>query len=94
MKAIIKKKQDKVELDAEYKLIGVMHSVDKWLEGDELETDEVTRAATMREKLLRIIESQQKPNIFIDYNRYKIEIEALYKLYPNELLDMYICVIF
>lgn len=60
MKAIIKNKQDKVELDAEYKLIGVMHSVDKWLEGDELETDEVTRAATMREKLLRIIESQQK----------------------------------
>ena len=43
--------------DLEYKLIGVMHSVDKWLEGDELEQDEVNRAITMREKTLRIVES-------------------------------------
>lgn len=40
----------------EYILLGVMHSVDKWLEGDELEQDEVNRAATMREKTLQIIE--------------------------------------
>lgn len=43
--------------DLEYKLIGVMHSVDKWLECDELEQDEVNRAITMREKTLRIVES-------------------------------------
>ena len=35
-----------------------MHSVDKWLDGKELEQDEVNRAATMREKTLRIIESR------------------------------------
>lgn len=39
-----------------YTLLGVMHSVDKWLEGDELEQDEVNRAVTMREKTLRIVE--------------------------------------
>ena len=41
----------------EYTLLGVMHSVDKWLEGDELKQDEVNRAITMREKTLRIIEN-------------------------------------
>lgn len=39
-----------------YKLEGVMHSVDKWLDGDELNKDEVNRAITMREKTLRIVE--------------------------------------
>jgi len=39
-----------------YKLLGVMHSVDKWLDGEELAQDEVNRAATMREKTLKIIE--------------------------------------
>lgn len=43
--------------DLLYKLTGVMHSVDKWLDGDELKQDEVNRAATMREKTLRLIES-------------------------------------
>lgn len=48
----------KSEVDKlEYTLLGVMHSVDKWLDGDELEQDEVNRAITMREKTLRIIES-------------------------------------
>lgn len=48
----------RAELDKlEYTLLGVMHSVDKWLEGDELEQDEVNRAITMREKTLRIIET-------------------------------------
>lgn len=42
--------------DLEYTLLGVMHSVDKWLDGAELEQDEVNRAATMREKTLRIVE--------------------------------------
>ena len=42
-----------------YILWGVMHSVDKWLDGAELEQDEVNRAATMREKTLRIIEEKQ-----------------------------------
>lgn len=39
-----------------YKLRGVMHSVDKWLDGKELKQDEVNRAATMREKTLQITE--------------------------------------
>ena len=34
-----------------YIILGVMHSVDKWLDGKELEQDEVNRAATMREKI-------------------------------------------
>ena len=41
----------------EYTLIGVMHCVDKWLDGDELKQDEVNRAITMREKTLRIVEN-------------------------------------
>lgn len=40
----------------EYKLTGVMHFVDKWLDGKELEQDEVNRAYTMREKILQMIE--------------------------------------
>lgn len=48
-----KSEHDKLE----YTLIGVMHSVDKWLDGEELERDEVNRAITMREKTLGIIEN-------------------------------------
>ena len=58
---------DKEQTDFEYTLIGVMHFVDKWLDGAELEQDEVNRAATMREKTLQIIEGKQA------------EIERLYK---------------
>lgn len=48
----------KSELDhLEYTLSGVMHFVDKWLEGKELEQDEVNRAIIMREKTLRIVEN-------------------------------------
>lgn len=42
----------------EYTLLGVMHSVDKWLDGEELKLNEVGRAAAMREKTLQIIESR------------------------------------
>lgn len=42
----------------EYTLMGVMHNVDKWLEGDELNHDPVTRAIIMREKLLNILENK------------------------------------
>ncbi len=42
-----------------YTIMGIMHSVDKWLDGDDLKKDEVTRAATMREKTLQITEKQQ-----------------------------------
>lgn len=44
----------------EYMIFGIMHSVDKWLEGKELEQDEVNRAAAMREKTLRIVEKQNR----------------------------------
>ena len=37
-----------------YKLSGVMLSVDKWLDGEELNQDEVNRACTMREKTFQI----------------------------------------
>ena len=43
----------------EYALVGVMHFVDKWLDGDELKQDEVNRAAIMREKTLQIVEAKQ-----------------------------------
>lgn len=45
--------------DLEHVLMAVMHSVDKWLEGDELKHNEATRAAIMREKTLQIIEKEQ-----------------------------------
>lgn len=41
----------------DYKLVGVMHFVDKWLDGAELEQDEVSRANTMREKTLQTVEN-------------------------------------
>ena len=47
-------------LPTDYILAGVMHSVDKWLEGDELEQDEINRAATMRAKTLKIVEDLEK----------------------------------
>ena len=51
----------KSEVDKlEYTLTGVMHSVDKWLDGEELKQDEVNRAITMREKTLRIVEQYQE----------------------------------
>ena len=52
--------RQKAEIERlEYVLMAVMHSVDKWLEGDELKQDEANRACTMREKTLQIIEKQQ-----------------------------------
>ena len=44
----------------EYVLMAVMHSVDKWLEGDELKQDEANRACAMREKTLKITEKLHK----------------------------------
>lgn len=49
---------DKEQKDFEYALIGVMHFVDKWLDGAELQQDEVNRAITMREKTLRLVEER------------------------------------
>jgi hypothetical protein len=62
---VVAQKAENTRLRAEnddlfYKLVGVMHSVDKWLDGDELKQDEVNRAATMREKTLKIVEQAQK----------------------------------
>lgn len=51
----LKKEND----DLFYKLQGVMWSVDKWLDGKELEQDEVNRAIAMREKTLQITEQQE-----------------------------------
>ena len=69
--AELKDAQKKRADDIEYILLGVMHFVDKWLEGDELEQDEVNRAITMREKTLRIIENLQE-----EIECYKSELES------------------
>lgn len=41
----------------DYTLIGVMYSVDKWLDGDELKAHPINRAVEMRAKTLRITEA-------------------------------------
>lgn len=46
--------------ELEYILAGVMHFVDKWLEGDDFEHDEVNRAVIAREKALKIIEGKDR----------------------------------
>lgn len=56
--ALIKRLQKEND-DLFFKLNGVMWSVDKWLEGEELKQDEVNRAITMREKTLQITEKLQ-----------------------------------
>ena len=63
VEALIRAAKDAADMleNQAYILLGVMHSVDKWLDGEELEQDEVNRAATMREKVLRIIESHPEP---------------------------------
>lgn len=50
--------EDKRVEELEYILAGVMHFVDKWLDGDDFEQDEVNRAAIAREKALQAIESR------------------------------------
>ena len=58
-----------------FTLSGVMWSVDKWLEGDELEMDEVNRGLAMREKTLKITEEQDEEieSLRIELNSYKIK---------------------
>ena len=64
-KRIVRKAEEEINRQQEeidrltYNLWGVMHSVDKWLDGTELEQDELNRAVTMREKTLRIVEEKQ-----------------------------------
>ena len=50
--------QDKRVEELEQTLAGVMHFVDKWLDEEELENDEVTRADIAREKALQAIEAR------------------------------------
>ena len=64
-----------------YTLTGVVQSVDKFLDDDELKQDEVNRASLMREKVLQSMERQQAE---IDKLQHKImscntEIERLNK---------------
>lgn len=67
---LLDRQQAEIE-NLEYKLLGVMHFVDKWLNGAELEQDEINRAVVMREKTLQIVEKQQA------------EIERLQKAYKQ-----------
>lgn len=55
---LINRQQEEIDT-LTHTLLGVMHSIDKWLDGAELEQDEVNRAATMREKTLRIAKEKQ-----------------------------------
>lgn len=63
------KQNDTLELT----LTGVMHSVDKWLDGEELEQDEVKRAITMREKTLQIVEKLTEENAEVKANWQKLK---------------------
>ena len=88
---IVRKAEEEINRQQEeidkltYNLWGVMHSVDKWLDGTELEQDELNRSVTMREKTLRIVEEKQA-----EIERLKIENQAFrsaansYKLHYNE----------
>ena len=82
----LKKEND----DLFYKLEGVMLSVDKWLEGDELKLDEVNRAVTMREKTLQIIEQQKaeidKLNIAFDIC--KQEYNDMFEIAKNQKAEI------
>lgn len=73
----LNRQQAEIE-DLIYKLLGVMHSVDKWLDGDELKGDEVQRAATMREKTLQITEKQQA-----EIERLQNEKQKIHKIIPK-----------
>ena len=71
--ALIKKLYEEITR-LEYIRVGVMHSVDKWLDGEELdEQDEVIRAATMREKLLQIVERLTEENAEVKANWQKLK---------------------
>lgn len=69
--------RQKAEIERlEHLLLGVMHFVDKWLDGAELKQDEVNRARAMREKILQIVEKLEEENDFlksIDIDRIKAE---------------------
>ena len=65
-------------------LLGVMHSVDKWLEGDELKQDEVNRAIAMREKTLRIVESARN-----DVEEYKHNWQKIHDSYTADCAEHY-----
>lgn len=47
---------DRICTEYELQIGGIMQSVDKFLEGDDLKEDPVKRAARMREKVLEYIE--------------------------------------
>ena len=89
--------RQKSEIDnLKYTLLGVMHFVDKWLDEDELEQDEVKRAEIMREKTLNIVEELQtkiikeknkNSKLRNKRNRLKAEIDRLkrFKAYFDDL---------
>lgn len=57
------KRRDELELMLE----GVIWQVDKWLEGNELKKDPVSRAVLMREKTLKIAEQLDEARYESDY---------------------------
>lgn len=67
---------DKEKHNIELTLVGVMFFVDKWLNGAELEKDEVNRAITMREKTLQIVEKLTEENERLRDTAYRLECEV------------------
>lgn len=76
--------------DLFYKLTGVMHYVDKWLDGDELKQDEVNRAMIMREKTLQIVENLETELKAMRgaANSYKSEVERLQEKYDRTMYSL------
>lgn len=68
----------------EYILLGVMHFIDKWLDNDELKQNEVNRAATMREKVLKLLEGHTEG---VSFNREANETKAMYMSDKDALND-------
>lgn len=82
VKAIEAFDQDNTELDAVMQL-----GIDKWLEGIELDQTPANRAATAREKVLKIIEGLQKAFKEMQELRAKKEVEYVKLLGKYNALD-------
>ena len=84
--------RQKAEIERfELLLLGVMHFVDKWLDGAELKQDEVNRARAMREKTLQIVEKLEEENDFlksIDIDKIKAEaVKEFAEAYKDQIED-------
>lgn len=80
---LIKKQKEEID-NLEYTLIGVMHNVDKWLDEEELELNEVSRAILMRERALQIIEAKDVEIARLKEANAGLALANLFDCQPNE----------